>query len=68
MFTLADYIKEFGVPKRITVHRPRCRDGVYAVRWTRGMLRDFSRHSWNGKTVQLQDGRILKRGDSLCIH
>nr|DAE61905.1 MAG TPA: hypothetical protein [Caudoviricetes sp.] len=65
MYTLSDFIKEFGNPKRIITRRKRNENGVYTVRWPKAMMHYYTSHHWDGKTVQLQNGIIVKKGDFL---
>lgn len=64
-YTLSDFIKEFGNPKRIITRRKRNANGVYTVRWPKAMMHYYTSHRWDGKTVQLQNGIIVKKGDFL---
>lgn len=60
-YTYADYVRDHGrAPRRYIPH-----DWEPApVHWPRPLMRYWRQHVYDGEPVQLQDGRILRRGDT----
>lgn len=61
-YTYADYVRDHGrVPHRYISHawEPEL------VHWNRPLMRYWHQHVYDGKTIRLQDGRIVKRGETI---
>lgn len=61
-YTYSDYVRDNGrAPARY--HRS------FATRphWTKPLLRYWSRHTYDGPDMELQDGRKIKQGETLEV-